>query len=195
MSTPSDAADTSPAQSLTELLRAAHSGDRAAADSAYRVLYPELCKIARARLRVNKPNTLLDTKALVLESYLHLVGVDGSAFESRQHFYAYAAKVMRRIVIDFARRHQAQRHGGGLARVTLGSDLASNEVESASVLDVERALTALEALDPNLAQVVEMRYFGGYGDSEIATALAVTERTVGRYWDKARMFMLTQLEP
>src|SRR4051812_40627787 len=164
MSPASDAAGSPSPQSLTELLRAAHCGDRIAADSAYRVLYPELCKIARARLRVNQPNTLLDTEALVLESYLHLVGVDGAAFESRQHFYAYAAKVMRRIVIDFARRQQAQRHGGGAAHVTLGTDLASSEVESANVLDVERALNALEALDPNLAQVVEMRYFGGYGD-------------------------------
>jgi RNA polymerase sigma factor (TIGR02999 family) len=191
----SNAAGTPPPQSLTELLRAAHAGDRVAADSAYRVLYPELCKIARARLRVNRPDTLLDTEALVLESYLHMVGVDGAAFESRRHFYAYAAKVMRHIVIDFARRNHAARHGADFARVTLGTDLAASEVESASVLDVERALLALEALDADLAQVVEMRYFGGYGDAEIATALAVTERTVRRYWDKARMFMLTQLEP
>jgi RNA polymerase sigma factor (TIGR02999 family) len=188
-----DGAGTAPPQSLTELLRAAHSGDRAAADRAYRVLYPELCRIARARLRVNRPDTLLDTEALVLESYLHMVDVDGAAFESRRHFYAYAAKVMRHIVIDFARRHQAERHGRDFARVTLGTDLAASEVESASVLDVERALKALEALDTELSQVVEMRYFGGYDDAEIATALEVTERTVRRYWDKARMFMLTQL--
>jgi RNA polymerase sigma factor (TIGR02999 family) len=191
----SNAAGTPSTQSLTELLRAAHAGDRGAADNAYRVLYPELCKIARARLRVNRPDTLLDTEALVLESYLHMVGVDGAAFESRRHFYAYAAKVMRHIVIDFARRNQAARHGADFVRVTLGTDLAASEVESASVLDVERALLALEALDNELSQVVEMRYFGGYGDAEIATALAVTERTVRRYWDKARMFMLTQLEP
>jgi RNA polymerase sigma factor (TIGR02999 family) len=154
-----------------------------------------LRRIARARLRVSRADTLLDTESLVLESYLRMVNVDGDAFESRRHFYAYAAKVMRHIVIDFARRDHAARHGGDLDRVTLATDLAAGDVESASVLDVERALLALEALDADLSQVVEMRYFGGYDDAEIATALGVNERTVRRYWDKARMFMLTQLEP
>jgi RNA polymerase sigma factor (TIGR02999 family) len=191
----SDAADPGPSPSLTELLCAAHSGDRVAAESAYRVLYPELRRIARARLRASRRDTLLDTESLVLESYLRMVDVNGAAFESRRHFYAYAAKVMRHIVIDFARRDHAARHGGDLARVTLGTDFAASDVESASVLDMERALLALEVLDAELSQVVEMRYFGGYGDSEIATALGVTERTVRRYWDKARMFMLAQLEP
>jgi RNA polymerase sigma factor (TIGR02999 family) len=182
----------SSAASLTELLRAAHGGDRDAAERAYRVLYPELCKIARSRLRSHQAATLLDTQALVLESYVHLIGVDGSTFDDRRHFYTYAAQVMRRIVIDFARRKQAARHGGGQARVTLNTDLAAPDNESAAVLDVERTLLALERLDPPLAQVVEMRFFGGYGDAEIAEALGVTERTVRRYWDKARMFMLAR---
>jgi RNA polymerase sigma factor (TIGR02999 family) len=177
------------AASLTQLLRAAHDGDRAAAERAYRVLYPELCKIARARLRGHQRGTLLDTEGLVLESYLHLVGVEGSEFDDRRHFYAYAAKVMRRIVIDFARRRQAARHGGDLARVTLQTDAGGTDDQSDAVLDVERSLAALERLDPAIAQVVEMRFFGGYADAEIAEALGVTERTVRRYWDKARMVM------
>jgi len=180
------------AASLTELLRAAHGGDREAAERAYRVLYPELCKIARARLRGHQAATLLDTQALVIESYVHLIGVDGSTFDDRRHFYTYAAQVMRRIVIDFARRKQAARHGGDLARVTLNTELPGTEAESATVLDVERTLVALERLDPPIALVVEMRFFGGYTDAEIAEALGVTERTVRRYWDKARMFMLAR---
>ena len=182
-------APTTSAASLTQLLRAAHDGDRSAAERAYRVLYPELCKIARARLRGHQRGTLLDTEGLVLESYLHLVGVAGSEFDDRRHFYAYAAKVMRRIVIDFARRRQAARHGGELARVTLHTDAGGADDQSEAVLDVERSLAALERLDPAIAQVVEMRFFGGYADAEIAEALGVTERTVRRYWDKARMVM------
>ncbi len=192
MPPPPEPESTPSGASLTELLRAAHGGDREAAERAYRVLYPELCKIARARLRGHQAPTLLDTQGLVLESYVHLIGVDGSTFDDRRHFYTYAAQVMRRIVIDFARRKQAARHGGGLARVTLNTDVASTDDETASVLDVERTLLALERLDPPIAQVVEMRFFGGYGDAEIAEALGVTERTVRRYWDKARMFMLAR---
>ena len=181
-------------ESLTELLRSAHSGDRNAAQLAYRVLYPELCKIARAHLRIHQPDTLLDTQGLVFESYLNLVSVDGAQFESRRHFYAYAAKVMRRIVIDFSRRKQAQRHGGGAAEVMLTTGIAEMEQDIGSVLDVERALLELEKFDATGAEIVEMRYFGGYSDVEIAEALGITDRTVRRHWDKARLFMLARFK-
>lgn len=194
MSQQPDSTNEPATSSLTELLRAAHAGDRAAGERAYRVLYPELCKIARSLLRGHQRATLLDTQGLALESYLRLVEVEGSAFEDRRHFYAYAAKIMRRIVIDFARRKQAARHGGGLVRTTLATNAGSAEEDSGTVLDVERMLLALEALDPTMARVVEMRYFGGYDDAEIAEALGVTDRTVRRYWDKARMFMLANLQ-
>jgi len=187
---PSDA----PNDSLTELLRAAHSGDREAAERAYRLLYPELCKIARAHLRAHRPDTLLDTRGLVLEGYLNLTGVDGALFESRRHFYAYAAKVMRRIVIDFARRRQSQRHGGGAVERVLTTSIEAMEKDIGSVLDVERLLAELERIEPTAADIVEMRYFGGYSDDEIAQALGVTDRTVRRHWEKARLFMLAQLQ-
>jgi RNA polymerase sigma factor (TIGR02999 family) len=180
--------------SLTQLLRAAHTGDREAAEQAYRILYPELCKIARAHLRAHRPDTLLDTRGLVFEGYLNLAQVDGTLFENRRHFYAYAAKVMRRIVIDFARRRQAQRHGGGAAEAMLTTGIAQIEKDVGSVLDVERLLGELARIEPMAADVVEMRYFGGYSDEEIAEALGVTDRTVRRHWDKARAFMLAQLK-
>jgi RNA polymerase sigma factor (TIGR02999 family) len=184
-----------PDDSLTDLLRAAHSGQREAAERAYRVLYPELCRIARAHLRAHRADTLLDTRGLVLEGYLNLLKVDGALFENRRHFYAYAAKVMRRIVIDFARRRQSQRHGGAAARAMLTTGIADMEKDIGAVMDVERLLEELERIEPVAADIVEMRYFGGYSDAEIAEALGVTDRTVRRHWEKARAFMLAQLRP
>jgi len=195
MSNDSDLPPGDSAAPLTALLHAAHAGDRAAGDRAYALLYPELRKIARARLRVHQPNTLLDTHALVHESFLHLVRAEGFAFDDRHHFYAYAAKAMRHIVIDFARRSLATRRGGAMQRVTLNTALSGQVSDAAQALDVESALQALEAVDATLAQVVEMRYFGGYTDGEIAATLDVTDRTVRRYWDKARAFMLVHMAP
>ncbi len=146
-----------PDEPLTVTLRAAHAGDRAAADRAYAALHPELLKIARARLRVHQPNTLLDTEALVHESFLRFVAADKLGIEDRKHFFAYAAKTMRNIVIDFARRRQAERHGGAAERVTLDSHVLGQGRQETSVIDVDTALRELEALDPTLAQVVEMR--------------------------------------
>jgi RNA polymerase sigma factor (TIGR02999 family) len=183
-----------PDEPLTLSLRAAHAGDRDAANRAYTALYPELVKIARARLRAHQPDTLLDTEALVHESFMRFVAADKLGVADRKHFFAYAAKVMRNIVIDFARRRQAERRGGAQARVTLQTNLPGIERNEASVLDVEGALTQLESLEPALAQVVEMRYFGGYSDVQIAAALEITDRTVRRHWEKARAFILTQLQ-
>ena len=184
-----------PDEPLTVTLRAAHAGDRDAADRAYAVLYPELLKIARARLRVHQPNTLLDTEGLVHESFLRFVAADKLGIADRKHFFAYADKTIRNIVIDFARWRLAERHGGGADRLTLDTHLIDEQGHDASVIDVDTALRELEALDPALAQVVEMRYFGGYTDAEIAEAMDIADRTVRRHWDKARAFMLAHLQP
>jgi RNA polymerase sigma factor (TIGR02999 family) len=184
-----------PDPSLTLLLRAAHTGDRDAADRAYAVLYPELLKIARSRLRSHQPNTLLDTEALVHESFMRFVNAEQLGITDRKHFFAYAARTMRSIVVDFARRRQSERRGGAGEKLTLDTGLLDSGAQDASVLDIEAALQDLDALDPVLAQVVEMRYFGGYSDLEIAATLGVTDRTVRRHWDKARAFILAQLDP
>jgi RNA polymerase sigma factor (TIGR02999 family) len=184
-----------PDEPLTVTLRAAHAGDRDAANRAYAALYPELLKIARARLRAHQPNTLLDTQALVHESFMRFVEADKIGIGERKHFFTYAAKTMRNIVIDFARRRQAERRGGAAERVTLDTHLLGEGRQDTSVIDVDNALRELEALDPALAQVVEMRYFGGYTDTEIAAAMEIADRTVRRHWDKARAFILTQLQP
>jgi RNA polymerase sigma factor (TIGR02999 family) len=183
-----------PKESLTLTLRAAHAGDRAAVDRAYTALYPELLRIARSRLRSHQPNTLLDTEALVHESFMRFVAAEKLGITDRNHFFAYAAKTMRNIVIDFARRRSAKRRGGGGGHVTLDTAMLGSAAQEASVLDIDAALAELEALEPALAQVVEMRYFGGYSDVQIAAALRITDRTVRRYWDKARAFILARLQ-
>jgi RNA polymerase sigma factor (TIGR02999 family) len=180
---------------LTVTLRAAHAGDRQAADRAYAVLYPELLKIARARLRVHAQNTLLDTESLVHESFLRFIAADKLGIADRKHFFTYAAKTMRNIVIDFARHRSAERHGGAVERVTLSTDMFGASRMEDAVLDIDRALRELEALDPRLSTVVEMRYFGGNTDAEIAATLGVTERTIRRDWEKARAFILDQMQP
>ena len=180
---------------LTHTLRAAHGGDREAADRAYAVLYPELLKIARSRLRAHRPNTLLDTEALVHESFMRFVAADKLDIADRKHFFAYAAKTMRNIVIDFARRRLAERRGAAVEKVTLNSELIDEKGADASVLEVDAVLRQLEVLEPALAQVVEMRYFGGYTDIEIAATMEITDRTVRRHWDKARAFILRICRP
>jgi RNA polymerase sigma factor (TIGR02999 family) len=185
---------------LTLLLQQAHAGDGGAADQAYAALYPELLKIAQARLRVHQAPTLLDTQALVHESFLRFVGGSLQVPQSRKHFYAYAAKAMRHIVIDFVRRAQAGKRGAGLQQVTFDTALldalpgAEAAPAHAPVADLERALSALEAVDPPLAELVELRFYGGYTDAEVALAMDISERTVRRLWDKARAFLLLELQ-
>jgi RNA polymerase sigma factor (TIGR02999 family) len=182
------------AAELTVLLQQAHAGDERAANEAYAALYPELLKIARARLRVHQAPTLLDTQALVHESFLRFVAGAPVALQSRKHFYAYAAKAMRHIVIDFVRRSQAQRRGGDLQQVTFDTAVLDAQAQAAPVLDLDRALAALQALDPPLAELVELRFYGGYTDAETALALGISERSVRRQWDKARAFLLLELQ-
>ena len=162
---------------------------------AWREVYPELKKIARARLHSAGPQAGLNTTALVNESYLRLAGRVGQlSFASRGHFYAYAAQVMRSVIVDELRERRAERRGGGVDPVTLNTAV-SDQVASPTddALDVDAALLALAEVEPRLAQVVEMRYFGGMSDTEIAGALGLTDRTVRRDWDKARALLRTMI--
>src|SRR5882672_11040636 len=168
---------------LTQLLQRVAQGERGALDQVFAVLYPELRKIARARLRSQGGVAHLDTAALVLTD--------------RKHFFTYAAKTMRNIIIDFAREQLAERRGGGQAALLLDTVLA-NEVAAnageAALMRINDALLALESVDPVLAQVVEMRYFAGYSEVEVAELLGSPERTVRRQWEKARAFLLATLQ-
>jgi len=182
---------------LTQLLQRVAQGERGALDLVFAALYPELRKIARARLRSQSGVAHLDTTALVHESFLRLVDAAELVLTDRKHFFTYAAKTMRNIIIDFAREQLAERRGGGQSVLHLDTVLA-NEVASsdgdASLVRINDALLALEAVDPDLAQIVEMRYFAGYSEIEVAQLLGSSERTVRRQWEKARAFLLATLQ-
>jgi RNA polymerase sigma factor (TIGR02999 family) len=150
-------------------------------------LYRSLRRMARARLRNGGRNTLLDTSALVHEAWMRMAGAE---VQDPGRWMAYASRTMRSVIVDLARRRQAERHGGDAFVVTWTEALQVRAAAPADeVVRVHEALAELEALDPRLAQVVEMRYFGGLDDEQIGAALGVSDRTVRRDWDKARLLL------
>lgn len=180
---------------MAELLARVNADEPGAQDALFAAAYPELRRLAQARLRRDGRSTLLNTTMLVHESYLRAVESGGLKPASRSAFFAYASRVMRSVVIDMVRQGQAQRRGGGATHLALTTGLEARlHAPADEVLRVDEALHALAAQAPRLAQVVEMRYFGGYTEALIAQALGVTERTVQRDWEKARLLLLVLLK-
>jgi RNA polymerase sigma factor (TIGR02999 family) len=183
------------APNLTELIHRAQRGDAEAADSLFAATYADLRRLARARLRTGGRNTLLDTSSLVHESYLRFAGAGRLQLEDRIHFMRWAGRVMRSVIVDFARRRQADRRGGSMARLTLTTQVEAQMVTGETeILRVHEALDEIAAMDPRMAQVIEMRYFGGLTEVEIAEVLGVTDRTVRRDWEKARLLLREALK-
>ena len=181
---------------ITRLLQQAAAGDRGALDQIYASLYPDLKRIARARLRQQGRGDSMGTTTLLHESFIRLVNAAELRLVDRLHFFAYAARTMRNVIIDSAREHLAERRGGGAPHETLGGDAALQVADSgtsAELIRVSDALHDLEKVDPELAELVEMRYFGGYTENEVAELQGVTERTVRRGWDKARAWLYVAL--
>jgi RNA polymerase sigma factor (TIGR02999 family) len=184
---PNDAAD------ITQWLDAARDGDRAALDRVLGTLYHELHAMARRQLAGQHGQTL-DATALVHEAYLKLIGRRDVQFDDRAHFFAYAASAMRSVVVDYARQRLAQKRGGDLHRVTeLPDDVEGGLRLDEDMLGLDTALTKLAAVDAKLAQVVELRYFAGLSEQEIAELLNRSERSIRRDWQKARLFLLASL--
>src|SRR5580698_11163190 len=175
---------------LTELLGRMQSGDADARDALYAAAYPELHRLARARLRDGGRNAVLDTTCLVHESYLRFVDAGELRAEDRRAFFAYASQVMRSVILNSVREHIAQKRGGDWRPLTLSTDLPVNAADDKqTIIRVHEALELLEKADPRLGQVAQMRYFGGYNEQEIAETMDVTERTVRRDWEKARLIL------
>ncbi len=174
---------------LTGLLRRADAGDAGAMEALFSATYPELRRLARAHLRSGGRNAVLDTTAVVHESYVRFAQASGLTFEDRVHFMRYVSRAMRAVVVDFARRQLAARRGGGARHVTLTEGEDARAAGAEDVLRVHEALDALAERDERMARVVELRYFGGMTEGEIALALDVTDRTVRRDWEKARLWL------
>lgn len=159
----------------------------------YALVYDELRETARRQLRREYGGQTLTTTALVNEAYFKLVDVQAVDWESRAHFFGIAARAMRQVLVSHARRRRALKRGGPHVAVTLDEDAAVQE-RAADLLALDEALDALAAHDAQLAQVVEYRFFGGLSEAEIGHLLGVSERTVHRYWAKARAYLARLLE-
>jgi RNA polymerase sigma factor (TIGR02999 family) len=183
-------APVSPEASVTALLARARGGDHAAMDSAFVAVYEELKRAARLQLR--RSRDAVDTTVLVHEAYLKLAGGTPLAAVDRNHLLALSARAMRQVLVDHARHAQAQKRGSGEDALTLTANLGE-EAAAVDVLALEGLLGNLQRIDARAAQVVELRYFGGYSEPEIAGLLGISESTLGRDWRKARAFLFSEL--
>lgn len=181
----------SASKEIAEVLQDVDRRDHAELDRAFADHYPELKKIAHARLRGSGLGSSMQTTALVHDSYLRLAAGAGLRFDDRLQFFAYSSRVLRSIVVDLVRERRALRRGGDRDIVTLDTAVGEGLAASADVEAVNDALEDLARIDPAMARLVEMRFFGGMTEEEIAAALAVSKRTVTREWHKARALLLT----
>ena len=179
---------------ITDLLRDVNAGRAGARDRLYSLLYADLHSLARSRLRSVETITLLDTTALVHESYLRFLDARQLEFADRGRFFAFAATIMRFIVVDAIRKRRSERRGSGAEHVEIDEQVAGAlSDEDTQACRVDEALQELATIDARLVQVVEMRYFAGLAEADIAQALGVTERTVRRDWNKARTLLYAAL--
>lgn len=189
----------SPASDVTTLIAAARGGERQASEALYERVYAELKRLAHVQLSVHgRPGRTLDTTALVHETYLRLAGPAGAAPADRAHFFNLAARVMRHVIVDFARRRDAEKRGGGVVPIEL-EDAAHQLADPGGTLSIEmlaldRALGELERASPELAHLVELRFFAGLSLEEIAPIVERSERSLKRDWRRAQAFLRAALE-
>jgi RNA polymerase sigma-70 factor, ECF subfamily len=179
---------------VTQLLKAMHAGDTQAAESLLPLVYSELHRLAKGYMRRERPDHTLQATALINEAYLKLVGEDID-WNSRAHFIGLAANVMRRVLVDYARAHNAEQRGGGLQRVEMQDELAISAAQLDEVEHLDEALKKLEKENPRQARVVELRYFGGLSVEQIGALLGIAPRSVKRDWALARIWLFRQLRP
>ena len=177
---------------VTLLLKAMKNGDESASEKLLPLVYSELHRLAKSYMRRERPDHTLQPTALINEAYLRLAR-DSVDWQSRQHFIGVAANVMRRLLVDNARAHNAERRSGGADRVELGEGLMVSIERSDEVLALHDALTGLEGVDPRQAKVVELRYFGGFSVAEIGDILEMSPRSVKRHWALARIWLLKKM--
>ena len=181
---------------VTRLLVAWRSGADGAEDELFAIVYEELRRIARHHLRRERAGHTFGPTALVHEAYLRLVDQTRVEWADRAQFFAIASRMMRRVLVDHARRHRAAKRDGALVQVSLGAELPESNVadeRAATLLAIDDALTRMSAQDERLARVVECRFFAGLTEAETSAALGVTERTIQRDWAKAKELLYAEL--
>ena len=181
------------AHQVTQLLADWSEGDEAALEKLTPVVYEELRRLAHRYMHGQRPDHTLQTTALANEAYLRLVDQSQPSFKNRSHFFAVAAKAMRQILLNHARDQQRQKRGGGASKVALDSAALISPEQTKTVLDVNEALERLAELDARKARIVELKYFGGLQEDEIASVLKISAITVRRDWRFARAWLYTEL--
>jgi RNA polymerase sigma factor (TIGR02999 family) len=180
---------------VSKLLYAWAGGDLRARDELVPLVYHELRKRASGYLRHERPDHTLQATALVHEAFLRLAGRDRVAWQNRGHFYAVAAQMMRRILVDHARERRAAKRPGAQIRVDLDDQIPAPEPPGCDVLMLDEALSELSAMDPRQGRIVELRYFGGLSEQEVADTMSVSRATVTREWKRARAWLYHRMTP
>jgi RNA polymerase sigma factor (TIGR02999 family) len=170
------------------------AGDKEALDKLMPFVYEELRRLAKNYMRQQRPDHTLQTTALVNEAYLRLIDSDQVRWQNRTHFFAISAQLMRRILVDFARAKKADKRGGDKHMVTFEEKLPVSIEKESELLALDEALKELATMDERQSQIVEMRYFGGLNEKEIAEALNISTRTVRRDWSIARAWLYRELK-
>jgi RNA polymerase sigma-70 factor (ECF subfamily) len=179
---------------VTVLLKAMSAGDAAAERSLLPLVYHELHRLARSYMRRERPDHTLQATALINEAYLRLAGGEVD-WKNREHFIGVAAQVMRRVLVDHARAHNAEFRGGRLKRIDLDERLVLSSARADEVLLLDEALAQLASTNARQARVVELHYFGGLSMEQIAALLHISERSVKRDWSLARLWLFEKLRP
>jgi RNA polymerase sigma factor (TIGR02999 family) len=178
-----------PPSEITQLLQKWRGGDREALDTLLPLVYQELRRLARHQLRKERAGHTLQSAALVHEAYVRLVGASLPWWESRTHFFAISAQLMRQILVDYARRHGAAKRGGSVCKLSLEDAMATPQRAQVDVLALDDALQALARIDPRQSRVVELRFFAGLSLNEISEVLEIAPATVQRDWTAARAWL------
>lgn len=182
-----------PSKEITHLLKAWRGGDPTALERLAQQVYPELRQMARQHMKNERPGITMQVTALVHEVYLRLADIAQVELQERAQFFAMAAQMMRRILVDSARARGSQKRGGMVTKVGVDEAAVFAPALDRSILALDEALTAFSLLAPRQAKVVELRYFGGLTEEEIVSALDISPRTVRRDWDFARAWLLREL--
>ena len=180
-------------ENITHLLKVWSDGDERALERLTPLVYEELRQQAARYLRRERRGHTMQTTALINEAYLRLIDAQNVRWQGRAHFFAIAGNLMRRILVDHARRRDAEKRGGSQIRLTLDPDLTVAKQSDIDLLTIDDALTRLSAIDPQQAQVVELRFFSGLSVEETAAALGISTRTVKRDWSVARAWLRREI--